>query len=394
MELVGERVREAYAKELSARQRFFPTVGVGTRFLAHDGRTQATEGNFLDVTKQSAFAGAALTAEWEVGEAVYATLAARQRTCASVAAEEAGGEDAALKAGEAYLDLVRAEASLAVAKDAVDLSQRIAKETEDKVGAGSGFAGDVLRAKAQLAHDRATVSLAAEARRTSAVRLAEILNLPPEVDLVPRDAIPIRFTLVAATDPEAMLIRDALLSRADVREADALACAADKERDAARYAPLVPRVGVEASAGGLGRTYGDLSSSDDLRITLGWTIGSGGLFDTGRIAEADSRYRLASITSSRVRARVVREVREAYAMLSERARAIGSAEQGARDATEALDLYRKRLTGAVGLPLEVVVAQETLTRARLDWIEATVGYDKAQLRLLRALGGDRISAGR
>ena len=99
-------------------------------------------------------------------------------------------------------------------------------------------------------------------------------------------------------------------------------------------------------------------------------------------------WNAAEIEAARVRARVVREVREAAAESALRSDSIATAEQGLRDAAEALDLYRGRLTTGVGLPLEAILAEDALARARLDWIDTVVDYDKAQLRLLRALGGN------
>ena len=66
--------------------------------------------------------------------------------------------------------------------------------------------------------------------------------------------------------------------------------------------------------------------------------------------------------------------------------AILAAEGGVKDATEALDLYQQRQKIGVGIPLDAIVAAEILTDARLDYLDAVIGFNKAQLKLLRSLG--------
>ena len=42
---------------------------------------------------------------------------------------------------------------------------------------------------------------------------------------------------------------------------------------------------------------------------------------------------------------------------------------------------------ALGIPLDAVLAQETLVAAQTDLLDAVIGYNKSQVRLLRAIGG-------
>lgn len=69
------------------------------------------------------------------------------------------------------------------------------------------------------------------------------------------------------------------------------------------------------------------------------------------------------------------------------------AAQAVQDAVEALDLTRERQSRQIGLPLEVLRAEEALTRARLDHDTAMIDYSQGQLRVFTHLGrrhaGDR-----
>jgi adhesin transport system outer membrane protein len=385
--LVREKSRAAAAEERIVKERFFPSLGVGARFLGHDGATQDTGGDFPTVQKQSAFVGVGPSLRWELGDAIFGALSSRQRSAASIDAAEAEDRGTALRAGEGYLDLVRSQAALRVAEDALRLSESLLGETEARVKDGGGFEGDVLRSRAQASHARLRLSAAQEERRRTALALAETLDLPADVDLEPADELPPRLELVAALAPEEEMVREALAARPEVHRAEHLVEAADKDRTGARWGPLLPTIGAEASFGRLGQTFDDTARSNDYRVTLGWQIGPGGLFDGGRSALADSRASSAALEAARVRARVVREVREARGQVESRRSAIEAAEGAMEDASKALDLYRERLRTGVGLPLEAVVGEETLVRARSDWIDATADYGKAQLRLLHSLGG-------
>jgi outer membrane protein TolC len=56
-------------------------------------------------------------------------------------------------------------------------------------------------------------------------------------------------------------------------------------------------------------------------------------------------------------------------------------------AAETLKLSEERKEFAVGNVLEVIQAEQDLTRARADYANAVVDYDKAQYALTRAIGG-------
>lgn len=55
-------------------------------------------------------------------------------------------------------------------------------------------------------------------------------------------------------------------------------------------------------------------------------------------------------------------------------------------AKEALTLNQQRQAQNIGIPLEVIQAEEALTRARLDLFGAITAYNQAQLRLFTVTG--------
>ncbi len=96
--------------------------------------------------------------------------------------------------------------------------------------------------------------------------------------------------------------------------------------------------------------------------------------------------RQAEIRLEIVKQRIVDEVRSAWAQAQARARMLELARKELEDATRALQLNQERQAANVGIPLEVLQAEEALTRARLDYYTVVVEYNQAQLRVHLAMG--------
>jgi len=84
----------------------------------------------------------------------------------------------------------------------------------------------------------------------------------------------------------AFLVRQALRSREELKQNQALISAAHDTRNGASYGPLIPSVSAQGFFGGLGGgrrgvsdTFGD---QEDYAVGLSWRIGPGGLFDFTR----------------------------------------------------------------------------------------------------------------
>src|SRR5262245_7557510 len=76
VQIARTRIEEARANRDSAVERFFPWLGVGAGYRRHEGRIQDVAGEIFDAEKQSYNAGGTLTAQLELGDAIYQSLAA------------------------------------------------------------------------------------------------------------------------------------------------------------------------------------------------------------------------------------------------------------------------------------------------------------------------------
>jgi outer membrane protein TolC len=383
---VREKVHEAYATAELAEERFWPAAGPILAFRRHEGLTQGTDGAFVDVDKQQTLAGVGARLRWDVGDAIFTTLSASQRYEAQKSTLDATQQAVHLEAALAYYELLRAHLGARVSEQSAEVSGKLATELDASVRSGRGFRGDMLGARVQSASSRLQLLRSREAIKLASIRLGALLRLAPGIELEPAEAVPGPLDLVPLSSVDADLLKEALERRPEVRQAESELAAHRHDRTAATWGPLLPEIQVDAVAGGLGPVASDLESTEDYAVTLGWRLGPGGLFDPARRRLAESRVRQAEIHLERVRQRISEEVLSSLARLRAKTEQMKLAEQAVQDAAEALDLTRERQSRQIGLPLEVLRAEEALTRARLEHYTAVIDYSQGQLRAFTHLG--------
>lgn len=390
VQIARERLNEARANYGQAISKFLPWMSVGVGFRRHEGRTQAVDGVLLDADKQSITAGPTITAQLDLGDAIFVSLAAKQIVRASDAAVSAQQQDSVLAAAAGYFELVRARALVEVARDAMQTSSDYERQVRAAVGAGIAFKGDELRVSTQTERYRTGLLQAQQQQKTASARLAELLYLDPAVELIPREAELLPVELITADGSLSELVHQALQSRPEVERSRALAEAARKDKDSALYGPLIPSVGAQAFVGefggGRGNADGDFASSRDYYVGVNWRIGPGGLFDMSRINASRSRLHTAELNAEKVSSAIRRQVVEGQARVLATSEQMAASRNGLNAAMETLRLTRERKQLGVGMVLEDIQAQQELVRARTDYLSAITEFNKAQYELSKALG--------
>ena len=391
VQLARNAVRQAEAKYAETRNRFFPWLTVGAGYQNLHGNTQDVTGNIVEVSKQSYQAQAGVVAELRVGEAIYQSLAARQRTAAAGHALESVRHNLYADISAAYFDLLNAQAAMRVNEEARSLAADYQKQVTAAVAAGIAFEADQYRAQVQtLRHDLA-IRKSLENVQLASARLCEMLRLPNGLDLRGADHELVPMGFVAADASLAAQVGRALDHRPELRSREALLEAARLDTEATVKGPLIPDLSLRATTGGLGGGKnghnGGLDESSEFIVGLGWRFGPGGIFDTARTASAHALQEQEAVLLEQTRLRVTREVLEAMA----RVRSIDDRLTTTRKLLEASEksyqLSRGRGATGVGGVLEILQAEEDLSLARLAWFELVTDYNKAQAALRRACGG-------
>ncbi|MBI5772844.1 MAG: TolC family protein [Verrucomicrobia bacterium] len=390
VEIAREKLAEAKAGHEAARAQFFPWISPGLGYRRHDGNIQDVAGNVIDTSKQSYTVGGTIGVQLELGDAIYKTLAAKQVFQAAGHALEAQRQESIFAAAQGYFDLLKAQAAVGVAGDALKISRDYADQVARAVEAGIAFKGDALRAKVQAERNQMALQQAREQRRVASARLAQVLHLPPAVELIPAVAELAPLTL---GDPKAALdslVAQALAARPELRQSDALVAAARKAKDGAVYGPLVPSLGAQAFLGGLGGGFnhstGNFGDSEDYLFGLSWRIGPGGIGDGSRIRLNEARLGGLRLADLKLRDEIARQVVEARVRAQSLAEQLKTARSALAAAEETLKLTRGRKEFAVGIVLENIQSEQELTRARHDYLALIAEHNKAHYALERALG--------
>jgi outer membrane protein TolC len=392
VEIARERVKEAQANRTRALEQFAPWVAPGVAYHRRDGVAQSSPSGIIGKADYQAYTpGVALNAQMALGDAIYNSLAARQLVKASDHGLDTQRQGAALRAAESFFDLAKARALVGVVRDALSTSQDYQQQLRDAVAIGIAFRGDELRIQSQTEHYQIVLSQALERQRLAAVELAKILHLDPGVELVPPAGELVPLALVDTAGSSAALVAQAMRSRPELKQTEALLAASRASRNAAMYGPWVPSITAQAFAGKLGggpdSGRGRVGPVTDYAVGLNWRIGPGGLLDFGRVNASNAELAIVDLGYARLRDAIAAEVVGSLTRVRALFDQIGLAEKTLGTASETLRLTRARKQFGVGIVLEDIQAQQAVTQARSDYVTAIAEFDKAQYGLNKAVGG-------
>lgn len=397
VQIARERLREAKAQQDQALLRFFPWLAPGAGYRRHDGNIQDVSGAIFEANKQAYTVGAALTLQVDLGEAIYQSLAARQWARAAEESVMVARQDEVLAAATGYLELAKTEASIAVLRDGLRISEDYASQVHRAMEVGVAYKGEVLRADLQTRKNQLQIRQADEDRRLAAARLAQLLRLDPAVDLLPAPGDLAPLTLVATNAALDTLVAQALGGRPELRRAAALVRSAEAGRNGAVKGPWIPSVGAMAYLGGLGggmdSAWNNFDGTANYLLGATWRIGPGGIGDRSRVRSAEAREQISVLETQKVSDEVVRQVVSSLTRAQSLADQLEIARQTVETAEELLRLSRDRKEFNVGAVLEAVQAEADLTQARLEYLTLLASHNQAQFALRRATGDDPALAG-
>lgn len=391
VQIARQRLEVARANLQSANQQFFPWLTPGVTYHRRDGSAQAVpSGVVSDAHFDSWAPGVTAGAQWNLGDALYNQLAARQITQAADHRLATQQLDATRAAAQGYLELARARMQVGVIQASLNLSEDYQRQLHEAVSAGIAFKGDELRVRSQTERLGLSLRRAQEQQRLAAASLAELLHLDPQIDLIPLDSEPIPVSLFEPDLPMDRLVQQALRERPEWRESDALIAAAKANQHGASRGPWIPTLGAQIYGGGLGGgpdgKSGHFGAEGDYTVGLSWKIGPGGLFDEGRLKSTQARLVESELTQARLKDTIIAQVVTGVTRVQSLREQLELARRNVATATEAEQLARDRKQFGVGVVLEDLQAQQELFQARSDYLGIVAEFNKQQYGLLRAVG--------
>ncbi len=404
--LAVERVNEAAARLEKAEVLWVPSLSFGAGYARHDGQLQSTEGDILNLSRQSTFwgggpgvGGAPLTGSGgnprlfiglNPAEAYFQPLSARRSVVAAQWNRTVTFNDTLLEVGTAYYDLVRAQLSVGIAEENVRNTRDLADLTKNFVEAGAGLAADAARARAQVAAAKLKLVDAKIEVETVSAELSRMLRLDPSVTLSAVDPLPIPVSLVSAEASLPELIAQGLAARPELSRQQYEASVAQAQYKLELWRPWVPNISAGNSAGGFGGgrndTLGEFKLRNDFEVMAVWEIQNMGLGNHALQCERASQERQEWMKYHALRDRVSADVTKAYHRVQLGREKVAATKEQVFAAAEALPLNFNGIRGGELRPIEAQQAIAQLAESRSQYLDAVIKYDQAQLELLRAVG--------
>jgi outer membrane protein TolC len=404
--LAAERVQQARARLQGANALWLPSLTGGVGYSQHDGQFQEAAGNVADLPRNSLFVGGGaslgtigvagasqqprMTVGLPLADTLFTPLSERQNVQGAGAALTTTFNDTLLQVALAYLDLLQAQAQVAIAQEAVANARELDKLVDSNVRAGRAPPADGLRARAELADRRRLLQLAEEGVRVTSTELVRLLRLDPAVTLTPAEDQPVAVTFVETDNPLPPLIEQAFAHRPELVEQRAQLKAALVRLRQEQWRPLIPTVQLGYGGGGFGGGPGssvtEMAGRDDFDAMLVWELRNLGLGNLALTRERASLNSQAELSVTQTGDRIAAEVARGYYQARQRKLQIGAARDQVKAAAEAVPLNFQGIRGGELRAIEAQQAIQALVYGRSQYLAAVIDYNRAQYSLLRAVG--------
>lgn len=292
-------------------------------------------------------------------------------------------EDVRLQVTESYYDVQQADMDVLIARSAVENSQQSLEDAQALEEAGVGTQFDVLRAEVQLANDQQQLNQALSDQQITRRALSELLNLPQSVNVAAAEPVDLAGVWQLPLEDSIIL---ALRNRAELEQQLVQREIAEARQQIAR-SQILPQFSVFGSVNLI-----DISDDSVGGLTEGYSAGAQmqwRLFDGGAAAAAVRQQELlqetAEVRFANLRNQVRLEVERAYYQLEARLQNVQRATTALTLAEESLELARLRFVAGVGTQTDVIQAQDDLTQAQGNLVDAILGYNRSLAQLRRAV---------
>ncbi len=397
------RVQEAYARVDQAKALWLPSIQAGLGFHRHDGNYQASDGSIVDVNRNSfqyglgtAATGAGTTpqpgvvAQFHLADAIFQPRVATKEAWAQSHASDAEVNQQLLLVANAYLDWLQALQVTQILGETESRMAGLAKLTDDFAQTGQGLQADADRLATELTLVEGRRIEAAEQVEVAAARLAQLISMEHNRQLVPLESNVVPVDLLVNDLDKPTLIATGLSNRPELKEARSLVAAACSRYQREKFAPLVPSVLLGFSTGGfgggLGNNLDNIDSRYDLDAVLTWQTRNLGFGERAARRRAGAQMQAAKFETLQVMDEVARQIIQSHAQVSHRQQRITVTERAIATAEDSYQRNLRRIRDGSGLPLEVLQSVHAAEQAARAYLDAVIEYNQAQFDLQWALG--------
>jgi outer membrane protein len=280
-----------------------------------------------------------------------------------------------------YIGTLRAVANVQASQSRVDLAQALYDQAADlqKEGVGTGI--DTLRANVELQNEKQRLLEAENDRETFLYGLSRLLNLDPRQKVELADSL----SFFDTPQPEVTPSIDAAL--ADRQEWKALSSqikAAENQKRAAQDSRL-PSVRFDGEFSYVGTSGNTTLPTYTYEGSVNLPLFTGGRIHA-QVVSADLEIRKLEEQQADLRNQIALDVKTALLNLDSARSEVQVANLGVQLSKEEVDQARDRFKAGVANNIEVIQAQDSLSRANDNQIAALYRFNQARADYARSIG--------
>ena len=407
IQIARQRTVQAEIEWRKAQSLLLPNLWMGVGWNRHNGRIQATEGDVIEAGRNSLFTGggaglsgapvtggsggpARLFVNLSIADAHFEPLVARQFLDAADAAQQRDINATMLDIATAYFDLLEARSLLANVRQAASDSEAMVEQANEFFDAGKLAESETLRAKTEELLWQRRMQ---DARRVVVVRMAELarlLRLSYSTQLIPAEDQLFPVAVIDGSLSLDQLVGMGLSARPELVQHEALIQARMQQLRQERTRPFLPHVQLGASGGSFGggrsSDYDNEGSRSDVDVLAVWELRNMGLGNLQLQRQRCSQLEQSELLIEQLEDRVVTQIVQANADVDNYFQQIEVSRQATEAAEKSYQANIRRVRDAVGLPIEMLQAIRARVEARNTYTRSISDYNRAQYRLLFAVG--------
>nr|WP_242038237.1 TolC family protein [Chroococcidiopsis sp. [FACHB-1243]] len=291
-------------------------------------------------------------------------------------------EELRLNVANDYYELQRADEQVRIQRSSVNNAQASLRDAQalEQAGVGTRFA--VLQAQVQLAQATQRLTDALSQQRIARRQIATRINLNDSIVVTAADPVAVAGQWNFSLENSIVL---AFRNRAELEQQLAQRNISEQQRRAA-LAELGPRISLAARYG-LEDTFDDetnFADSYSLQGNLNLSLFDGGAA-RARARQEEADIAIAETNFAGQRNQIRFEVEQAFSQLQSNLENIQTTSVALEQSREALRLARLRFQAGVGTQTEVIDAEDDLTQAEGDRVNAILNYNRALAQIQRSI---------
>jgi outer membrane protein len=280
-----------------------------------------------------------------------------------------------------YLGGLRASADVSAAQSRVELAKVLFDQASDFEKNGYGTGIDTLRANVQYQNEKQRLIESRTALATSLFALARLLSVDPRQPVELADLSEFFHTPAFSADET---MERAFVERPEVKALASQIRARELERKTAQDARL-PRLALNGFWSEAGMSPPSAIPVYNFVVSLNVPLYTGGRIKA-QVAIEDIELKKLGLQQIDLRNQIAQEVRTASAQLDAAKTEVDIANSGIDLAHQEVTQARDRFEAGIANNIEVITAQDELTRASDNQIAALYRYNQARADLAHATG--------